>query len=88
VAELGRSLHNRLQAVAEQLSPAVAEVRRRVDELRPAGHCMSGSGSSYFALCRDQDEVRHIAHALSTGWGEEVRPQVHRVTGCLEGATD
>lgn len=88
VAELGRSLHNRLQAPAETLCPAVSEVRRRVEALAPAGHQMSGSGTSYFALCRGPDEARRIATALSHGWDEEVRPRVSLVTGCLEGATD
>ena len=84
VAELGRNLHNRLQEPAETLCPAIAEIRRRLDLLAPAGHQMSGSGTSYFALCRDASEARHIATAISHGWDEEVRPRVSLVTGCLE----
>jgi 4-diphosphocytidyl-2-C-methyl-D-erythritol kinase len=84
VAGLGRNLHNRLQEPAEKLCPAIAEIRRRLDVLAPAGHQMSGSGTSYFALCRDAEEARRIAHALSHGWEEEVRPRVRLVTGCLK----
>jgi 4-diphosphocytidyl-2-C-methyl-D-erythritol kinase len=88
VAGIGQNLHNRLQDVAERLCPAVADIRRRVEALGPAGHRMSGSGTSYFALCRNADEARHFANTLSHGWDEEVRPRIHLVTGCLEGATD
>ncbi|OAI40745.1 hypothetical protein AYO40_04360 [Planctomycetaceae bacterium SCGC AG-212-D15] len=81
VEAIGRQLHNRLQPAAERLCPAVADIRRRVEPLRPAGQQMSGSGTSYFALCRDLDEARRIAQELSHGWAEEERPLVIQVSG-------
>jgi 4-diphosphocytidyl-2-C-methyl-D-erythritol kinase len=64
VEEIGRLLHNRLQPAAERLCPALTRFRDRLAALVPAGHLMSGSGSSYFALCRHRDEARRLAHAL------------------------
>src|SRR5262249_61466141 len=40
VEEIGRRLHNRLQPVAEQLCPEVAELYSRLVELGPAGQLM------------------------------------------------
>lgn len=62
--EIGRRLHNRLQPVAERLCPALADLHARLADLRPAGQQMSGSGSCYFALCRDRGEARRVARAL------------------------
>src|SRR5205823_3104234 len=53
-ADLGRSLFNRLQPVAEALQPDLARVRTALANLGPLldGSSMSGSGSAYFGLCR------------------------------------
>jgi 4-diphosphocytidyl-2-C-methyl-D-erythritol kinase len=67
IEEVGRRLHNRLQEPAERLYPAVATLQARLDSLHPAGARMSGSGSSLFALCRDRNEARRIAHELRHG---------------------
>lgn len=83
VKEVGRRLHNRLQPVAERLCPRVAEFRRRLETLRPAGHLMSGSGSSLFALCRDPDEAERLAGELSHESDGGERPLVCRVQSCL-----
>jgi 4-diphosphocytidyl-2-C-methyl-D-erythritol kinase len=64
VEEIGRCLHNRLQPVAERLCPAVAAWRQRLAALGPAGHLMSGSGTSLFALCRDPSDALRIAREL------------------------
>jgi 4-diphosphocytidyl-2-C-methyl-D-erythritol kinase len=64
VEEIGRRLHNRLQPVALELCPALRLVEARLATLRPAGSAMSGSGSSFFALCRDFREARRIAQGL------------------------
>jgi 4-diphosphocytidyl-2-C-methyl-D-erythritol kinase len=61
---VGRLLHNRLEGPAERLRPELAEYRARLAELRPAGHLLSGSGSTLFALCRDHHEAARIAAAL------------------------
>lgn len=65
---LGRSLFNRLQPVAETLAPALQRVRDALASLSPSldGHLMSGSGSAYFGLCRDQDAAHAAAKTLET----------------------
>ncbi len=57
-AAVGRSLVNRLQATAETISPWVGTLRREFGRLDCLGHQMSGSGTSYFGICR------HARHAL------------------------
>jgi 4-diphosphocytidyl-2-C-methyl-D-erythritol kinase len=78
----GRRLHNRLQPAAERLYPMVAELDARLARLGPAGHVMSGSGSSLFALCRDRAEALRVAHAMSTETEEGKRPRVFIVRSC------
>jgi 4-diphosphocytidyl-2-C-methyl-D-erythritol kinase len=82
VEEIGRRLHNRLQAPAERLCPAVAALQARLASLHPAGAMMSGSGSSLFAMCRDRNEALRIAHALDDGPEEGQRPRVYLVRSC------
>jgi 4-diphosphocytidyl-2-C-methyl-D-erythritol kinase len=65
VARVGRHLHNRLQEPAERLCPAVARWRQRLAPLGPAGVLMSGSGSSVFALCREESEAQRLAGMLA-----------------------
>jgi 4-diphosphocytidyl-2-C-methyl-D-erythritol kinase len=81
--EVGRRLHNRLQPVAERLCPPVAEYEARLARLRPAGHAMSGSGTSLFALCRDRCEALRIARAMSAEAEEGNRPRVFIVRSCF-----
>jgi 4-diphosphocytidyl-2-C-methyl-D-erythritol kinase len=61
---LGPLLFNRLQAAAEALDGRIAAYDRRLAELRPAGHLLSGSGSTLFALCRDSAEAKRVDAAL------------------------
>ncbi len=82
VEELGRLLHNRLQPVAEQLCPVVAELRQRLEQLGPAGVLMSGSGSTLFALCRDAPEALRLARALRPVREEGDRTCVLVVRSC------
>jgi 4-diphosphocytidyl-2-C-methyl-D-erythritol kinase len=81
VASTGRLLHNRLQGAAERLCPEVAQWCRRLTELEPAGVLMSGSGSSVFALCRDQSEAWRIVRGL--GSGPEEGPRISIVRTCV-----
>jgi len=67
VEDLGRLLHNRLQPAAERLCPALTRFREQLAALAPAGFLMSGSGSSWFALCRHRAEARSIARTLRHG---------------------
>ena len=64
-AELGRLLHNRLQEAAEALSPWIERTARELHRWECLGHRMSGSGTSYFALCRSAVHARRVAAALS-----------------------
>ncbi|MCY2993805.1 MAG: 4-(cytidine 5'-diphospho)-2-C-methyl-D-erythritol kinase [Planctomycetota bacterium] len=67
---VGRRLFNRLQAAAEQLSPWVARLHAAFDRLDCGGHQMSGSGTTYFGVCRHARHARHVAGQLrSAGWG-------------------
>ncbi|MBX6315509.1 MAG: 4-(cytidine 5'-diphospho)-2-C-methyl-D-erythritol kinase, partial [Isosphaeraceae bacterium] len=75
VAALGRTLFNRLQAVAEAICPDLVPVRRALETLGPSldGSLMSGSGAAYFGLGRDLDAVRKAARALETTGQGQVR---------------
>ena len=74
---LGQSLFNRLQPVAEAIEPSLPRVRKALEELGPLldGLLMSGSGSTYFGLCRDEAAAGHAALILGTlglGWARAV----------------
>jgi 4-diphosphocytidyl-2-C-methyl-D-erythritol kinase len=83
IEAIGRAMHNRLEPVADQLCPAVAEWRARLERLGPAGQRMSGSGSSVFALCRNQAEALRIARGIRHGLDEGVNVQVYLVRSCI-----
>jgi 4-diphosphocytidyl-2-C-methyl-D-erythritol kinase len=74
VQALGQRLHNRLQAAAERLCPDVAHLRARLAALGPAGQLMSGSGTSVFAVCRDQAEALRVARGLEREPGDGGTP--------------
>jgi 4-diphosphocytidyl-2-C-methyl-D-erythritol kinase len=72
-ADLGRSLFNRLQPVAETIRPELVRVRDALANLDPplCGSLMSGSGSAYFGLCRDSAAAKAAADVLQPlglGW--------------------
>jgi 4-diphosphocytidyl-2-C-methyl-D-erythritol kinase len=71
VEGLGRSLFNRLEEPATELSPVVAEWRRRLQVMGTAGTLMTGSGSCLFALCRNASEARQVHDDLSRGLTSE-----------------
>ncbi len=83
VEAIGRGLFNRLQAVAERLCPAVAEVNARLARLEPLGHLMTGSGTTVFALCRDHDEAQWLAGEMSQLSREKLVSRVHVVRSCF-----
>ena len=71
--DLGRSMFNRLQPIAQSLRPELSRVRDALDSLGPLldGTSMSGSGSAYFGLCRDSTAAQHAAEILEPlglGW--------------------
>ncbi|RPI82157.1 MAG: 4-(cytidine 5'-diphospho)-2-C-methyl-D-erythritol kinase, partial [Planctomycetaceae bacterium] len=62
--EAGTKLHNTLQTVALELNADVRRLRRMFARLPFTGHLMSGSGTSYFGLCRNRREAQHLAARL------------------------
>lgn len=56
--QLNRLVWNRLEPAAERLSPAIGRLRREFAALDCVAFGMSGSGTSFFGLCR------HARHAL------------------------
>ncbi|MHB1033129.1 MAG: 4-(cytidine 5'-diphospho)-2-C-methyl-D-erythritol kinase [Pirellulales bacterium] len=63
---VGRFLHNRLQPVAESLSPWIERLKDEFNDLDCLGHQMSGSGTCYFGLCRHARHARRVAGRLQT----------------------
>jgi len=63
---IGKLMHNRLQMAAEKLDPRIATLNQTLAASSPAGHLMSGSGSTLFALCRSEDEAKRVAGELKT----------------------
>jgi 4-diphosphocytidyl-2-C-methyl-D-erythritol kinase len=82
VREIGRRLHNRLQAPALALRPELAGYLDRLAALGPAGQLMSGSGSTLFALGQDRRDAARIARELRHGAPEKGRGTVTLVRSC------
>ena len=61
---LGRSLVNRLEPAARELSPSMQRLGAQFGRLDVLGHQMSGSGTSYFCLCRHAGQARRVAKLL------------------------
>jgi 4-diphosphocytidyl-2-C-methyl-D-erythritol kinase len=62
--EAGRMFFNRLQTAAAELSPWIDRLKRTFDRLDCVGHAMTGSGSSYFGICRHAGHANRIARHL------------------------
>lgn len=60
----GSQLHNQLQPAAESLTPWIGRLRQEFERQDVVGHQMSGSGSSYFGLCRSARHARRVAARL------------------------
>jgi 4-diphosphocytidyl-2-C-methyl-D-erythritol kinase len=82
IGEIGSHLHNRLQAAAVNLCPMLADVSSRLAPCGAAGHLLSGSGSTWFALCRDYAEACNVARRLS-GPEEGMSLRVFIVRSCI-----
>jgi len=63
-AAVGRLLVNRLEEAAEPLSPWIGRLRHEFRRTDCPGHQMSGSGSSYFGVCRHARHARRVAARL------------------------
>lgn len=64
ICQMARRLHNGLQAPAESLSDDVRRLRSLFERESVVGHQMSGSGSSYFGICRSRCHAMGIASRL------------------------
>jgi len=56
-----RGMTNRLQCAALHLSPWVSRIHEFFESLGCLGHQMSGSGTSYFGVCRNARHARCVA---------------------------
>ena len=61
---IGRLLFNRMQPAAERLSPWIKRLEHQFEAEDFLGYGMSGSGTSYFGLCRHATETRRVARRL------------------------
>ena len=59
---LGSTLMNRLQEPAAKMCSWIDRLRNAMKRLEVPGHQMTGSGSSYFAICHN---ARHAQHTVS-----------------------
>ena len=66
LASIGRLMFNRLQEAATHLTPCVDQIASVMSRLSVLGHQLSGSGTSYFALCHNHRQARHVAAKLRT----------------------
>jgi 4-diphosphocytidyl-2-C-methyl-D-erythritol kinase len=62
--EAAALFHNSLQEPAERLNREVTRLSSAFARLPFAGHLMSGSGSSYFGLCRSRRQASQLAARL------------------------
>jgi 4-diphosphocytidyl-2-C-methyl-D-erythritol kinase len=67
LAAIGRLLFNRLESAAARLSPWIDRLRRVFAGMDVVGHGMSGSGTSYFGLCRHARHALRVARQLQAG---------------------
>ncbi len=63
-AQLGKLFVNRLQAAASEVTPWIQQLHDCFAKENVLGHQMSGSGSSYFGLCRSARSARRLASRL------------------------
>ena len=61
---VGRRLSNRLEGPAGRISSWIDRLRYEMEQVDVPGHRMTGSGSSYFAVCRNAMHARRTAGRL------------------------
>ncbi len=64
VRQLSRRMHNALQPAAERLSPWVDRLANEFARMDCLGSQMSGSGTSYFGICRNARHAQAVANRL------------------------
>jgi len=75
-SEIGRALHNRLEAPALKIQPEIADVLRALQAEKPAGVRMTGSGSACFAVCRDRREALRVAAGVREAAPADLAPEM------------
>ncbi|MBI1904444.1 MAG: 4-(cytidine 5'-diphospho)-2-C-methyl-D-erythritol kinase [Planctomycetia bacterium] len=58
--EVKRNVYNRLEEAAGRLTTWIGQARRRFEGLGFAAHQMSGSGTSYFGVCKSARQARRL----------------------------
>jgi 4-diphosphocytidyl-2-C-methyl-D-erythritol kinase len=66
VRNLDQLIHNRLQDAAEALCPWIATLNRELAAQDCLADQMSGSGTSYFGICRHARHARRVARRLQS----------------------
>ncbi len=61
---VGRQLHNDLQTAAAKITAWIGMLQNEFAKQNLLGHQMSGSGSTYFGLCRSRRHARRVATRL------------------------
>lgn len=61
---IGGELYNCLEKPAASSNEWIERTASRFDRYNPLGHCLSGSGSARFCLCRTYEEAEKIASEL------------------------
>ncbi len=62
---IAKRLHNRLEEPALKVCPEVLpQVKGTLEKTNPTGHLLSGSGSTFFALCDGPREAKRVAREL------------------------
>ncbi|MFV1965033.1 MAG: 4-(cytidine 5'-diphospho)-2-C-methyl-D-erythritol kinase [Pirellulaceae bacterium] len=84
-SEIGSGLFNRLQTTAAQRSVWVNKTRRIFDQIDCLGHQMSGSGTSYFAICRHARHARRLlAVVRAAGFEQAFRAETTTMPPYIE----
>ena len=63
---VSRHMFNRLQPAAAEVSPWIGRLTTEFDRVDVIGHQMSGSGSSYFGVCRSARHAKRISSVLQS----------------------
>jgi 4-diphosphocytidyl-2-C-methyl-D-erythritol kinase len=75
---------NRLEQATEQISPIIEQLRFAFSQTNCLAHQMSGSGSSYFGICRSARQAGRLANRIrGLGFGQVFHavtaPHAHRL---------
>ncbi|PHS10138.1 MAG: 4-(cytidine 5'-diphospho)-2-C-methyl-D-erythritol kinase [Blastopirellula sp.] len=66
INQIGSTLFNRLQQPARQISSTIDQVAKEFEKLDVVAHQMSGSGTSYFGICKNVRHARRVTSQLKS----------------------